>query len=166
MLSAGTAIGCPLIARAQQKAMPVIGWLSALSPQTQVRGPGSVIAAFLEGLNQTGYVEGQNVAIEYRWAEGHPDRLPALAARSRRPEGRCGRGGRRRQPRARGLGRTSGVGRFDPFTCRHSNGRKRRILPVAARSSESRLTSATAVAQAWRPEPVFIPHSGHWPRPA
>jgi hypothetical protein len=80
ILSAGTAIAWPLIARAQQKAMPVIGWLSALSPLTQRRVPGSPFAAFDEGLNQTGYVEGKNVAIEYRWAEGYPDRLPELAA--------------------------------------------------------------------------------------
>ncbi len=80
ILGASTAIAWPLIARAQQKVTPVIGWLSALSPLTLGRGPESVVAAFHEGLNQTGYVEGKNVAIEYRWAEGHLDRLPALAA--------------------------------------------------------------------------------------
>ena len=62
--------------RAQQKAMPVIGWLSSASPGQRA----GIFAAFDQGLRESGWVEGQNVAIEYRWAEGHYDRLPALAA--------------------------------------------------------------------------------------
>jgi putative ABC transport system substrate-binding protein len=68
----GGVVGWSLVARAQQKAMPVIGFLSSTAP--------GWLAAFRQGLSETGYVEGQNVAIEYRSAEGSYDRMPAMAA--------------------------------------------------------------------------------------
>jgi putative tryptophan/tyrosine transport system substrate-binding protein len=75
MLVLGGALTAPRALRAQLKAMPVIGYLHYASP-----GPNAPnVVAFHQGLTETGYVEGQNLAIEYRWAEGHYDRLPALA---------------------------------------------------------------------------------------
>src|SRR5690242_10582041 len=74
----GSALGTtwPVVTRAQQQSSPVIGFLNSGAPDTFA----PMLNAFLQGLKEAGYVDGQNVAIEYRWANGQYDRLPALAA--------------------------------------------------------------------------------------
>src|SRR5262249_52001122 len=72
----GTVAALPLATRAQQPVMPVIGFLSSGSPNAFAH----LVAAFRQGLGETGHIEHRNVGIEYRWAEGQFDRLPALAA--------------------------------------------------------------------------------------
>ena len=73
VLLASAALGCPFLAWSQQPALPVIGFLSGGS------APADLLVAFRRGLKETGHVEGQNVAVDYRWAEGRYDRLPGLA---------------------------------------------------------------------------------------
>src|SRR6516165_7024600 len=72
----GGAVASPLVAHAQQPAMPEIGYLFAGSPEQTTH----LLSAFRQGLSETGYVEGQNIAIEYRWAHNDNSRLPELAA--------------------------------------------------------------------------------------
>jgi putative ABC transport system substrate-binding protein len=76
LLGGGATVAWPLAARAQRSVVPVIGFMSTLSPEN-VSNP---MAGFHQGLKEAGYSESQNVAIEYRWAQGHYDRLPELAA--------------------------------------------------------------------------------------
>src|SRR5215467_11280959 len=71
----GSAVAWPLVAHAQPPAFPVIGFLSSASPDRYAH----VVSAFRQGLGETGHVEGRNVAIEFRWAEGRYERLPDLA---------------------------------------------------------------------------------------
>jgi putative tryptophan/tyrosine transport system substrate-binding protein len=74
----GGAAAWPLAARAQQQRLPVIGFVNSSSPHLYV----PFIRAWQQGLGETGYAEGRNVAVEYRWAMGHYDRLPALVDRA------------------------------------------------------------------------------------
>jgi len=90
----GGAAAWPLAARTQQPAMPVVGFLSARG----ARDSANVVAAFQRGLNATGYVEGRNVAIEYRWAEGQYELLAGLATDLVRRQGSPSRRASSRSP--------------------------------------------------------------------
>src|SRR5215475_7407857 len=72
----GSTFAWPLAASAQKAAMPVIGFINSASPEDHAQQ----LAAFLDGLSETGFVDGRNVSIEYRWAENQNDRLPAMVA--------------------------------------------------------------------------------------
>ena len=76
----GSAALWPLVVQAQQPVIPIVGFLNSQSAQNYQRQ----LAAFLDGLAEAGYVDGRNVKIEYRWAENHSDRLPALMAKGER----------------------------------------------------------------------------------
>src|SRR5215467_4237303 len=75
-LVGGTAATLPLATRAQQPAMPVVGFVSGRSPGSDAY----LVEGFRRGLRENGFIEGQNVALEFRWADGRLDRLPAMAA--------------------------------------------------------------------------------------
>ena len=75
-LLSGVAVTWPAIVRAQQTTLPVVGFINGASPKPYAPN----VNGFLQGLKETGYIEGQNVTIEYRWAEGQYDRLPEMAA--------------------------------------------------------------------------------------
>src|SRR5215471_2417584 len=94
-LLGGAAVTWPLAARAQQTAMPVVGYLNPATPE----GFSDYLRALRQGLKESGYVEGENLAIEYRWAENAPERLPMLAADLVRRQVKVSRSGRLRWPR-------------------------------------------------------------------
>src|SRR5262245_14845950 len=101
----GGAAAWPLAARAQQPAMPVVGFLRS----TTVAGAAHLVTAFRQGLNETGFVEGQSVVIDYRWGDNQTDRLPGLVAEMvRRRAAVIAAGGQspQRQPRPQVIRRT------------------------------------------------------------
>jgi putative ABC transport system substrate-binding protein len=90
-LLGGAAVAWPVAARAQQQPLPVVGFLRS----TTATSAAHLVAAFRQGLNEMGFVEGQSIAVDYRWADNQNDRLSALAAELVRRQSYCDRRGRR-----------------------------------------------------------------------
>ena len=181
-LLGGAAAAWPLVARAQQPRVPVIGYLHSASPEPY----SSMMAAFRHGLAEAGYVDGQNVTIDYRWAEGQFDRLPALAAElvAHRPAVLVAGGGDVSAVAAKSAGtvaahsataasqsrrrHAAGISSWDPSSLPdwlNAEGFMQKVQPMLA--NVTRCAMSTALGVSW----VYIshiragakrPHPRHW----